>query len=69
MVQFYDLSIKLEALEDFLKTSMGLREACYKILEQKIIARAATARNLTVTPEEINNVANYVLEQADKGWQ
>ena len=53
MIRFYDIDIKMEEIEDFLKESLSLRELCHQILGQKIIKKAAIARNITVTSEEI----------------
>ncbi len=63
MVQFYDIPIKPEEIEDFLKANIRLRETCSQILGQKIIKKAATSRNITVTSEEIQTRAEEIRRE------
>ncbi|MGK7898404.1 MAG: peptidylprolyl isomerase [Xenococcus sp. (in: cyanobacteria)] len=63
MVQFYDIPIKPEEIEDFLKTSFSLSKVCHQILGQKIVKKAATSRNITVTEEEIQTEAEKIRRE------
>ncbi len=47
-----------EAIVNFLKSEMNLKEVCQKILFQRVISSAGEQRGITVTPEEIQVEAN-----------
>ena len=63
MVQFYDIHIQLEEIEDFLKESIMMREVCHQILGQKIIKKFATSRSIFVTSEEIQTESEKIRRE------
>ena len=60
MINFQGISIESAEIVDFLKQEMLLKGICQKILYQKIIAKAATERNITIAPEEIETEADSI---------
>ena len=60
VINFHGTTINSDRIVSFLKQKMSLREICNQILYDKIVERAATARNITVTAEEINREAERV---------
>lgn len=63
MVSDLTASIELTEIVDHLKKNIQLKEACNKILHQRIVNRAARERNLVVTPEEIQAEANRLRRE------
>ena len=59
-VNFYGITINLDEITAFLKQKMTLREICCQIVYERIVEREATARNIVVTAEEINQEAEEV---------
>jgi parvulin-like peptidyl-prolyl isomerase len=53
MVNFSGISIEPDAIVDYLKQELGLKEICQKILYQSLIKKAAQSQGIVVTPEEI----------------
>lgn len=58
MIHFSGISVHPEAIVQFLKQQLGLREICQKLLIQQVVQHAAQARNIAVTPEEIQAEAD-----------
>lgn len=53
MINFSGVSLETDAIVNYLKKDLRLKEICQKILEQKVIEEAAHRKNVQVTPEEI----------------
>lgn len=60
MVKFKSIEIETIEIEEHLKHELKLKQICCDILHQKIIAQAASARNIVVTDEEIEAKANQI---------
>ena len=60
MVKFKSVEIELTEIEEYLKHKLQLEEVCCEILHQKIVAEAASSRNIVVTEEEIQTEANKI---------
>ncbi len=60
MVKFKSVEIETAEIEEYLKQEMKLKEICCNILHQKIVAEAASSRNITVSNEEIEAEANQI---------
>lgn len=58
MVMFANLSIEPEAIVDFLKHEVHLKDICQRIAQQHIVHQAAQERGIVVTPEEIQQEAD-----------
>jgi parvulin-like peptidyl-prolyl isomerase len=58
MVMFANLSIEPEAIVDFLKHEVHLKEICQRIAYQHIVHQTTQARGIVVTPEEIQQEAD-----------
>ncbi|NJO40921.1 MAG: peptidylprolyl isomerase [Cyanobacteria bacterium CRU_2_1] len=58
MVSFSGTPIQSEAIVDFLKREMSLKEICQKILYQQIIDKTAQERGVVVTSDEIQAEAD-----------
>lgn len=52
------LSLEPEAIVEFLKQRVHLKEICHNILRQQIVQRAAQERGISVTPDEIQAEAD-----------
>ena len=63
MVQFHSIQIDSAEIGDFLKSTMTLREICHQILGQKIVQKTASARNITVTPQEIQDESERIRRE------
>jgi parvulin-like peptidyl-prolyl isomerase len=53
-------AVDLDEIVSFLKRNIQLKEVHQKILQQRVIHKAAQERGLTVTPEEIQAEANRI---------
>jgi parvulin-like peptidyl-prolyl isomerase len=53
-------AVDLDEIVSFLKNNIQLKEVHQKILQQRVIHKAAQERGLTVTPEEIQAEANRI---------
>ncbi|HEY9697079.1 MAG TPA: peptidylprolyl isomerase [Trichocoleus sp.] len=53
MVNFSGISIEPDAIVDYLKQELSLKEICQKVLYQILIKKAAQSQGIIVTPEEI----------------
>lgn len=53
-------AVELDEIVSFLKNNIQLKEVHQKILQQRVIHKAAQERGLTVTPEEIQAEANRI---------
>ena len=62
-INFCGINIESEAIVDFLKQEMHLKEVCQKILYQQIIERVAQEKNITVTSEEIQAEADKIRQE------
>ena len=60
MVKFKNVEIETVEIEEYLKHKLQLEQVCCDILHQKIIAEAASSRNIVVTEEEIQTEANKI---------
>ena len=60
VINFHGITINSDEITVFLKQQMTLREICCQIVYERIIEQAATARNIAVTAEEINQEAEEV---------
>jgi parvulin-like peptidyl-prolyl isomerase len=58
MPDFHGIAIELIDIENFLKQQLQLKEICQKILYQKIINKSAQEHNISVTPAEIQAIAD-----------
>lgn len=58
MINFSGVAIELDEIIQFLKKDIRLKEVCQNIFYQKIIAKAAQERGVTVSPEEIQGEGN-----------
>lgn len=67
MVDLSSTSIDAAEIVDFLGQELQLREVCQKITCQKIINKAAQARGLTITPEEIRLETDRICDQEHLG--
>lgn len=63
MANLSKVSLEADEIIGFLKKEIQYKEACQKILEQKIINRASQERGLTITPEEIQAEADIVRRE------
>lgn len=63
MVQFHSIQIDSAEINDFLKSSMALREICHQILGQKIVQKTAVSRNITVTPQDIQDESERIRRE------
>jgi len=59
-VKFNNVEITTAEINEYLKQQLTLKKVCNKIIQQKIIDRAALARNITVTETEIEVEANKI---------
>lgn len=59
MPDFHGIAIKLIDLENFLKQQLQLKEICQRILYQRIIKKSAQEHNISVTPAEIQAIADH----------
>lgn len=57
-VSSVSILLEPEAVVEFLKREVQIKEVCQKILYKRAIARAAEARGILVTPEDIQAEAN-----------
>ena len=60
MIRFKSVEIETVEIEEYLKQELKLKQICCEILHQKIIAEAASTRNIVVTDEEIEAEANQI---------
>ncbi|MDJ0732805.1 MAG: peptidylprolyl isomerase [Nostocaceae cyanobacterium] len=60
MIEFKGEIILPEEIITFLQRNMRIKEICNKVLHQKIIEQAVKERDITITPEEIQEEANKV---------
>jgi len=60
MVEFESVEIDAFEIEEHLKQELKLKQICCDILHQKIIAEAASSRDIVVTDEEIEAEANQI---------
>lgn len=60
MIKFKSVEIETVEIEEYLKQELKLKQVCCDILHQKIIAEAASARNIVVSDEEIEAEANQI---------
>ena len=60
MVKFKSVEIETAEIEEHLKQELKLKQICCELLYQKIIAEAASSRNITVTEAEIEAEANQI---------
>ncbi len=60
MVKFKSVEIEAAEIEEYLRQELQLKQICCNILHQKIVAEAASSRNITVTDEEIEAEANQI---------
>ena len=60
MVKFKSVEIETAEIEEYLKHKLQLEETCSEILHLKIVAEAASSRNIVVTEEEIQTEANKI---------
>ncbi|MEM8719927.1 MAG: peptidylprolyl isomerase [Cyanobacteria bacterium P01_G01_bin.39] len=60
MVKIKSVEIETNEIEEYLKQELKLKEICHDILHQKIIAEAASSRNIVATEQEIESEANQV---------
>jgi parvulin-like peptidyl-prolyl isomerase len=58
MINFSGVGVEPDEIIQFLKKDIRLKEVCQNIFYQKIIAKAAQERGVTVTPEEIQAEGN-----------
>ncbi|GCL46726.1 peptidylprolyl isomerase [Microcystis aeruginosa] len=58
MPDFHGIKIELIDIENFLKQQLQLKEICQKILHQRIIKKSAQEHNISVTPAEIQALAD-----------
>lgn len=60
MINLSGAAVELDEIVSFLKNNIQLKEVHQKILQQRVIHKAAQERGLTVTPEEIQAEANRI---------
>ena len=60
MVNFKSVEIKTAEIEEYLRQEIKLKEICSRILQRKIIAEAAAARDIAIADEEIEAEANKI---------
>jgi parvulin-like peptidyl-prolyl isomerase len=58
MLSFSRLTIELTELENYLKQNIQIKQICQEITYDKIVTQAATARNISLTEEEIQAEAH-----------
>ncbi|PSF31400.1 peptidylprolyl isomerase [Aphanothece hegewaldii CCALA 016] len=63
MLFFSRITIELSELEKYLKQNIQIKQICQEIIYDKIISKAATARNIVLTEEEIENEAHRQRRQ------
>lgn len=60
MIKINSVEIETAEIEEYLKQKLKLKQICYEILHQRIVAEAAATRNIVVTESEIETEANQI---------
>ncbi|MEM9508727.1 MAG: peptidylprolyl isomerase, partial [Cyanobacteria bacterium P01_E01_bin.35] len=60
MIKFKSVEIETAEIEEHLKRELKLKQICFDILQKKIVAEAASSRNIEVTESEIEAEANQI---------
>ena len=63
MINVSEVEVETEEVVFSLKKNILLKDVCHNILRQRLIYEAAQARNLTVTPEEIQVEADRLRQE------
>lgn len=60
MVKFKNIDVESAEIENYLREEFKLKQVCSDILNQKIIQKAASLRNIAVTEKEVEAEANKI---------